>query len=95
MQHTPKNIIIYLERLVLFRFTTLEFQEKIKSDFDLESFIIVEDDNEKLQDCDDSFIFSLRLKELSVDVTMYYISTNKKDTFIITELSYCFFEVQR
>ena len=85
-----KIIIKYLENLVLSRFTIKEFETKIKSDFNLTEFSISKNDIEALNDTDDSFIFSIELKQLLIDVTMYYIYTNKKDTFLVTEVSYEF-----
>ncbi len=90
MQHTSNTITTYLEKLVLHRYTQQNLEAKIKNDFKLQDFYINKNDAETLEENDDSFIFTVELNELLVDVTMFYIYTNQTDTFIVTEVAYEF-----
>ena len=90
MEHTPKNITHYLEQLVLQRFSLEELHSKIKNDFQLKEFSLIENDCETLESDDESFIFTLTFESLLVDVTLYCLDTNVKNIFIVTEVSYDF-----
>lgn len=88
--HTKKSITTYLEKLVLHRFSKKQLHQKMKNDFLLQDLIIFKNYCDTLEENDDSFIFTLQVQDLQVDVTLFYIFTNKKDTFLVTEVAYDF-----
>jgi len=78
----------YLYKLVGRRFTKKSFVKELMETFPrMNKFKLHKEKEGKLKDQDDSFLFTLKSPELFVDVTIWYLKTNDKKTFYITEVA--------